>query len=834
MATMSTLFRRILRRSLKPRNSTIRRKASPLGQAMEQFELELRWVPAILTPLPGTGTISALTVNPGDTIQLANGTYFDFVRIDDANVQLLGAIGGNSTIAAPYNDVTESLGFSANFPTGNGSGHLVSVIASNVTVANITFNGNGKLFSGAATSTVNIGTTPIWANKGVTNSLSPGYFDGNDVYHSNATSISCLTVSNCTFLNLGGDAISLTNTAIDSTLTLNKISRFGAEGSSYPWAGIWLGDNSMANVTYNNITITGENYGIAVDNNAGSPAGNISNNTVSVGQSGIGITINLTYGTAGAITIANNVVTANGTTPSSPAKTRGINLYSIYNGAVTLTNNTVNGTAGGRFDIGVDVWNVGPNVSINGGSVGNAAVGMQVDGVDPYWGATPPSNPTNLVVQNTTISGSIGLQVTNSNQTLPPAQVSAGYTGIPLTNVLVTLANGSVASTAVGGNAISISSNSNATYEARVVADGNLAISGLVAKLGGTSNQSIFQDNRSARFYDFGTGTTLAPGSLAVPPGAIYSLAQGYGFNTTLSGWNVPGVALQDGVRGGALANGAANGCFSPSPAAANFTVNLAAGSYSVKAYVGSKVPYGGTFKSTTIDAYVGGSIVSTYSANTSSSFANGTLSSVITLLTPTQVDFRMSSPNGYNWAVNGLQIDKVPSPLPNLKLDFNATGPTQATFTGLNTSAATQLFTPGLGNYGWASAISGAIDRGSANTAPLTDLFRDFAYGLPGSGNAVYQVGVLPGATGNVTVYAGDQLGGTPSNDWNFDVIVEGGGTQNVHLTGPIGDTSNFKTLNFTGTDLNSDGVLNITFAPLAYGGGPSSAWVLNGLVLS
>lgn len=643
MATMSNLFRRILRRSLKPRNTTFRRKFSPLSQVMDQFELELRWVPAILTPAPGVGTISALTVNPGDEIQLSTGTYFDFVVIDDASVTLHALPGNSPVIAAPLNDVTEQL--------GNGSGHLVSVLASDVTIANITFNGSGLLFAGNATSSVNIGSTPIWASKGISNSLAPG----------GGVSIGNLTITNNVFQNLGGDAISLNSTVSGGVISNNTIGTYGGESCLSPWAAIFLGDNSMANVTNNNINTTSNNYGIQVDNIGASDNACFSNNTISVAQGSIGITINLTYTNAGDITVANNTISAaSGVTSSTPFRTRGINLFSIYSGAVSLNNNVINGP--GTFDRGIDIWNVGPNASITGGSVSNAAVGLKVDGVDPYYGA---GGGTTLSVANATITGSIGLQVLNQNTAqFPASPILEGRNADVTSNVTVTVTNGAVNSTVVSGNAIVIASNANATFEARVVANGSLSIGGGIQR---TGDMAIFQDNRSPKRYDFGSGPTLA-GYLGVPGTAIYSASAGYGFSTTLSTWNTAAAPItnaltQDGVRGGALANGAANTTWSPANANGTFRVDLGAGNYTVTAFVGSRVAFGGYNKSTIVEAIVGNTVVATYSANTTyaSPFASGNLSSTLTLGAATTVEFRMRAPLGFNWAVNGLTITAVP-----------------------------------------------------------------------------------------------------------------------------------------------------------------------------
>ena len=660
MATMQNLLTRFLRN--KPRTKTVTTKTSPLGQMMEQFELEMRWVPATFNPAPGVGTISAAIAiaSPGDTIQLSAGDYSDWVVIP-ANLDGLKILGVPGTTLRPLNNDPFEL-------NGNGSGHLISVLADDVQISNISFNGAGTGNASVLPGNLSLGGTPIWASKAITN-----YQGLTDI-----NSIGNITITNNVFTNFGGHAIAFDMTLTGGTIANNTISNYGIENGQspftgatnadlryQPWAGVSLLNNSYANVTNNTITVPANNYGVRFDNllMTGASA-TIANNTVSVGQGGIGITLNFLYGTSSGITVANNTVDVpNSVTTSSLMNTRGINVYSVFNSVpVFLNNNTIGGgVSNGTFDRGIDLWNVGTLVDVNGGSIAKAAVGLNVDGIDPYFG-NGTAGATVVDVANLTVNVSgatfIGVQATNLAGTTPqiaPALPNPGRQNVVTSNVTINLTGGSVNNAVANAQDVR-ACGTDATFRATI---------NLLGSITGASKQSqvgangFIVDARALRQWDFGTTAQGAAGYTPFVPGSpttTVNSTTGVGFvgnNPIFFSQAVGTLLTKDIVRGG-------------STAPATFHVPAAAGTYTLTFNVGWTI--GGQPATTTVGV-TGSSLASPVASVTRSTVGNGVIAGPaanntititgVTLLSDGFLNFNFST-TASNWVVSGLTVNRI------------------------------------------------------------------------------------------------------------------------------------------------------------------------------
>lgn len=580
MPAISNLFRRYLRNALKPRNRTIRRKYSPLSQLMEQFELEMRWVPATLfvdddhvqnpSALYSTINSALADANPGDTISVSPGTYREWVIVDKAGINLIGpnagidgtgVRGSEARITAPYFDTFE-LGPGVNGNgTGNGtavngSGHLINVIADDVTI-------DGFLLDGAAsaaeiklnpalkpTASIKNACGTIEASKGIANYLDLGA----------GVAIGNLTIQNNIIKNLGGDAISLNNSVDGGSIAHNLISDYGLEngkapknnpntsfwtplpinatpadkksGLYYPasfkrfspWGGIFLGQDSIANITNNTVVVGTKNYGIWIDSvNSGADT-LVANNTLSVGKSGIGVQINL-YNSAGALAIQDNILNPALKVKADKSKelTRGFNINSVLAGpGITLSNNTLGNFGNGTFDRAINLWNVSNKVSIDGGTIAKSVVGVEVDGVDKTFGCSTGSNVT---IGNLTVNATgVAVKVTNINQIKPPKNGSLTPDKLPAGNVTVTINSGSYngpigTKLGMGGTSIRGISLANGTYYTNIIINDPATTNATVIGYGDmtkvvATNRTVITDNRANHSFDFGIlgKNTIVPG----------------------------------------------------------------------------------------------------------------------------------------------------------------------------------------------------------------------------------------------------------------------------------------------------------------------------------
>ena len=476
---LSNLFTRLLRRASRP-PQTVRRRPTPLGRVIDT--LEERWVPAVFLVSGENGSNNAIQTaingaTAGDVIVVAAGTYDEnlIVPAGKDGLRILGAQAGTNATAArgaesivvPFNNDPSD--------TGNGTGHLFSVLSNGVTIDGFTLEG------------VNGGNQ---AGKGVTNYL---------VANGTPGTAGNLTVVNNVIRDLQGDGVSLMG-SLGGTISRNAIGNYGLQANRTPWSGVFLGDNSIANVTNNAITATANNYGIDVESLSNSPAPSaLSNNTIVVAQGGIGIVVNNLFGSpasVGALTVADNVINTTSATALADEPTRGINVFSVSGGiGVALNNNVIGNAATGSFDRGVDLYNVGGNVTLTGGSVAHSTTGLQVDGVDNYYGAPAGNAGSGVTVSNVTIAGTTtGVFVRNLASAQSPlnANIPAlpGRIGTPTGNVSVTINDGSV--TGGAGGAVSVQADGSQSFYANATLNGNVPFTGALVRTANSTRANIF------------------------------------------------------------------------------------------------------------------------------------------------------------------------------------------------------------------------------------------------------------------------------------------------------------------------------------------------------
>ena len=352
----------------------------------------------------------------------------------------------------------------ATAPT-SGANDTLHIMADNVTFDGFVVDGNNPAL--VQTGAVSIGGVNADARTGIqTEDASGANF-----------STSNLTIQNNIVQNFAGDnanylggGITLVNptdtspATSGSVVTGNLVRNFGAYG-------IELSNNAYGDVTFNTVVTPDyptANTGIWVydfpNNGAGPKTINITSNNVTAGQSGFGgIWMNLVYAPAATINLNNNTVNAAaGVTPGDDY-TYGIYLTSLLNGTAVHLNGNIVGSAGGQFDRGIAMWNLGntPNsATVTGGTVGRAVKGVSlVDNDTANFGLAGTSaavSVSGVSVDGTTTG--ILVDATGSTGDTVAMEIS-GNTSISNTTTAISVL-GANASAVVHDNAASIHNNS--------------------------------------------------------------------------------------------------------------------------------------------------------------------------------------------------------------------------------------------------------------------------------------------------------------------------------------------------------------------------------------
>ncbi len=394
--------------------------------------LEERCTPAVhdLTTAMNFATIQAAVnaANPGDVILADAGTYTENVTITKA-LTLEGADHGqnaNTRFAAftggKADPTQESvLTTPTNNPLGDNpnANDLIRVLVSGVTIDGFVIDGNNPALG--ASLITGAGGVDIHARRGITNVDATGAF----------IPINNLTVENNIIQNLSQRGVSLdNNSTIASTgnvVTGNVIRDFGSDPNNGGYGVLVLND-AYADVTNNTIIDDfGGQTGIQAQHFDMTGSMTFSGNQITVGQDGIGILDNFfapesAMTSTGVVNITNNTVNAATGVTGADDQTFGIYISDITAGSTaTLTNNIV-GSSGGQFARGINLWDLptANTVAISGGSVGNSVTGIDLDSVDPNFGA---GEATTVNINNVSIAAQttgILIRAATTNQLFPP------------------------------------------------------------------------------------------------------------------------------------------------------------------------------------------------------------------------------------------------------------------------------------------------------------------------------------------------------------------------------------------------------------------------------
>jgi len=378
---------------------------------------------------------AATTVN-GETLEVCAGIYTENIVVNksltirgpqasmDADARFAAFTGGP---ANPKADplVEAILTPATNNPTGGnpGANDQIRVLASGVTINGFVIDGNNPGIAGVSGTLIN--GVEVDGRRALTN-----VSDGNVVF-----SINNLNVQHNILQNFGQRAISLSGvgTLIGNTITENVIRSFKEQG-------VLLLTNAYVDVTNNTFEVPGSAIGLHLQNFDLNGSMDWSNNQVTVGQDAFGIHANLFYAPAGTLTINNNTVNARTGVTGTSDFTWGINVWSVDVGStVAVSNNTV-GSTGGQFGRGINLWNLPTTntVAVTGGTVANSVIGINLDNLDPFYGA---GNNTTVNVTGTSVTGgTIGIRARTEVLAVAPffePNIVNGNTTLNISDVVV-------------------------------------------------------------------------------------------------------------------------------------------------------------------------------------------------------------------------------------------------------------------------------------------------------------------------------------------------------------------------------------------------------------
>src|SRR5205823_8202460 len=186
--------------------------------------------------------------------------------------------------------------------------------------------------------------------------------------------------------NFGQRAVSLSSNG--AALAGNSIS--GNVIRNFADAGVIVFGNAYTDITTNTLDAPAGSIGLQLQNFFGAASSMTwSGNQITVGQDGIGIHANLFYVPGSVLNISGNTVNAAAGVTGASDFTWGINVWSVQVGStVNLTNNSI-GSTGGTFARGINLWNLPTSntVTVSGGTIGHSDVGINLDAIDPFFGA---------------------------------------------------------------------------------------------------------------------------------------------------------------------------------------------------------------------------------------------------------------------------------------------------------------------------------------------------------------------------------------------------------------------------------------------------------------
>lgn len=421
----------------------------------------------------------------GDNVNVAAGTYVENVSINKALVVL----GPNAGLAG-Y-DLSRGaeaiLTADTNDPSTDNVEVLVRALADDITIDGMTIDGNNPALGVSA---VVINGIHIHARRGITN-----------INLSNTeVVIDNLVVRNNILQNFGQRGISQYNgpaAPTTSTLVERNILRGAGEQQVIGLFGAFI------EVTDNHIevpNVIGGAIGVHVQEMYNARPLNavtdISDNLITVAEDGIGILINQVYSPASPFNIESNLVQADATSTAA----WGIAVWGCYNTTVvTLVNNTIEG-AGGTFERGMDFWadTTTNNVTVTGGTIRDATVGVQLDDSSLFFGPVAFPLPTTISLSGLTVEPSCGTGILVRAITV---------SGIPAAHAANVIVNGG----SISGSVRAAQAETDSTFAATLTLNG--------CNLGGGDGVRVLGASASATLT--GVAATVSGTAVIADAGAV-------------------------------------------------------------------------------------------------------------------------------------------------------------------------------------------------------------------------------------------------------------------------------------------------------------------------
>ncbi|KXK36997.1 MAG: fibronectin type III domain-containing protein [Bacteroidetes bacterium OLB9] len=484
----------------------------------------------------------------GDTLNVGPGTYVENVIVNKE----LTILGPNASIdACSGTRVGEAIVVPATDAVTYGE--VFHVAASNVTIAGFTISGdNTSLTSGV------LGTSGADLNAA----------EAITVYE---TGINNLTVRNNIIKDLSYSGVTLYDYPVGvpssgHLIENNKISHLGtydATSGIDKWGmGVLLYNNQYAHVTNN--CIEDVRVGIQTGNfwqaNPGGPDyQKIENNTIQARRRGI--FHNLFYSNGSTYTLSDNTIT--GLNNANETLWDGMLISSHANAVQTILNNTVDGSGiTTQSTIGINIWNDQVAPVVDGGSVSNVEIGVNVNNFEGYnsdagntlaeikninisatsvAGVRIHDNPSNTTgarvfaeVKNSTIaSDSIGILIIGADAggNVHDNTVTSAEVGIYAESTNTSSPN----SLALVNNAVSVSN--------REVA-GIPTVGITLRNISGSSAATVDDNDVSGSFYGYGAYNVNTTSRTTINGGTVSNIMQGVAILNTLDGVTKAPTAL--------------------------------------------------------------------------------------------------------------------------------------------------------------------------------------------------------------------------------------------------------------------------------------------------
>ncbi len=521
------------------------------------------WNTSVPTLVFGVDAFSSINdaiaaVGTAGTTNVLSGQYSEFVTVNKP-ISIAGpnaSLSGNSVarmaeavVVPPSNNVT--------------TGVLMDVTVAGVSIRGLTLDGDNSSVSGG----VAINGVDVNANTGVR-----GRFGG-------------LTVGQNIIRNFSGNGVQLTS--FDSTtpngnniVSENLIDNMAADGPSFFGRGVLIQQNAYASVTDN--VISRARAGIQTNNhwlaNPGAPAV-ISGNSVTYNVRGI--FHNLQYQDASPFTISNNTITAG---PGAVVGSGGLQVFSIQSSvSTTLSNNSI---VGGTY--GIQLWNLPTTstVSVSGGTVTNAGIGLWVTNSDPSFGSASATTAavSGLTISNASVAGVRVDGQTGSNSVslaVNDLTINDGPVGIDVNGALASLVGNTLGDTVFEDQTSQYLTLRNAAHFGTIVSAGLATFDGLL----GNSAGAPLEDKIIHKIDDAGVGLvewvddTIFVTDTATPTpnnndytrinNAIYAASNGYTINL---------VGSFDWVESHAASSWATGSDYNPTTTSDNFRIKVPGG----------------------------------------------------------------------------------------------------------------------------------------------------------------------------------------------------------------------------------------------------------------